>query len=193
MKVKSDHLGKSYPDEKAMCDAYGIAHTTFYQRYHVNNWTLEDALTLPVRPKKYRKREEKETSIKKEKNILKTEIKEFSIESNYPQKEYVKYLKNEILNLKSSKNNIKDSYVLKLIDEKISRIDSLVQEILADSFHYNVMDMIFAGEKELAKEMCSQDTFQYCSFLLDNPSGTMKDIYITFANKFNMQRKNGIK
>lgn len=189
MKEKQDHLGKTYPNEKSMCDAHGIAHTTFYQRYHVNNWTLEDALTLPVRAQKPRKRDKKETVIGKKENNLKTEISEFSIQSNYPQKEYVRYLKHEIKKWLITKNNTKDTQILLLIDEKISSIDSLAQKILTDSFHYNVMDMIFAGEQELAKIMCSQDTFQYCSFLLDNPSGTVKDIYITFANNFNMQRK----
>ena len=131
----------------------------------------------------------KEEFTEKKENNFKTEISEFFVQSNCPQKEYVRYLEHEIKTWLIKKNNTKDPQIRQLINEKISSIDSLKQEILAESFYYYIMDMIFVGEKELAKNMCTKDILEYCEFCLGNPSGKIKDIYVYFANKFNMQRK----
>lgn len=46
-----DHTGKQYESIKAMCDAYGIYTSLFYKRLS-RGYTLEEALTKPVRKHK---------------------------------------------------------------------------------------------------------------------------------------------
>lgn len=41
-----DHLGNTYRDKTAMCEAYGVERTTFTRRLEMG-WSLEEALTLP--------------------------------------------------------------------------------------------------------------------------------------------------
>ena len=54
-----DHLGNIYPSYSSMAKAYGISFNALYHRLN-NGWSVEDALTTPVRVKKkgtlYRKR-----------------------------------------------------------------------------------------------------------------------------------------
>ena len=45
----TDHLGNEYSSIQEMCEAYGITRKRFYKRFHLYHWSLEDALTKPVR------------------------------------------------------------------------------------------------------------------------------------------------
>jgi len=44
-----DHLGKRYSSLSEMCKAYDIKVDTFQRRINVYEWTIEDALTTPVK------------------------------------------------------------------------------------------------------------------------------------------------
>lgn len=45
-----DHTGKRYPTLSDMCKAYNIKLETFRRRTEVYKWSLEKALTTPVKP-----------------------------------------------------------------------------------------------------------------------------------------------
>ena len=45
-----DHLGKRYPTLSDMCKTYNIKLETFRRRTEVYKWSLEKALTTPVKP-----------------------------------------------------------------------------------------------------------------------------------------------
>ena len=44
----TDHLGNTFPSQKAMCKHYHITKDSFNKRIK-NNWTLKDALTVPIK------------------------------------------------------------------------------------------------------------------------------------------------
>lgn len=46
----SDHLGNNYSSIKEMCKAYDINPETFSRRINVYGWSLQKALTTPVKP-----------------------------------------------------------------------------------------------------------------------------------------------
>lgn len=45
----TDHTGRQFPSQGAMCEAWGIAQGLFCNRIHLRGWSLERALTTPVR------------------------------------------------------------------------------------------------------------------------------------------------
>lgn len=47
-----DHLGNRYSDVASMCAFYLIPVNTFLKRYKQLGWTLEEALTKPIRPRR---------------------------------------------------------------------------------------------------------------------------------------------
>ena len=48
MMIERDHLGNIYKNKTEMCKAYGIPITTYRSRL-ANSWTLEEALTTPLK------------------------------------------------------------------------------------------------------------------------------------------------
>lgn len=46
-----DHLGNRYASLRAMADAYGVKYNPFLARINLLGWSLEEALTTPVRPR----------------------------------------------------------------------------------------------------------------------------------------------
>lgn len=48
-KTIQDHTGKEFSSITALCEYYGIERKTYCQRIK-RGWSVEDALTLPVRP-----------------------------------------------------------------------------------------------------------------------------------------------
>lgn len=50
----TDHLGEEYPSLKAMCEHYGISMSLYLNRRY-NGASKRDALTLPIRRKRYYK------------------------------------------------------------------------------------------------------------------------------------------
>lgn len=54
MPVK-DHLGNTFNTTLEMCHHYNISSSAFHGRYNLKKWSLEDALTTPVRDTKKKK------------------------------------------------------------------------------------------------------------------------------------------
>jgi len=50
----TDHLGEEHPSLKAMCEHYGISMSLYLNRRY-NGASKRDALTLPIRRKRYYK------------------------------------------------------------------------------------------------------------------------------------------
>ena len=46
-----DHLGNEFPNQKAMCEHYGIIYDTFKNRKYKKHMSLEEALTTPLETK----------------------------------------------------------------------------------------------------------------------------------------------
>ena len=186
-KPVKDHLGDKYANEREMCEAHGISYSVFYQRYHVNGWSMEDALTVPLRGKRKSDKERVEKSANRS-------VKEdgFGVTSNYPSEEYVKFLKNRKRILEQNSKNFFGEYTLHILKKAIADLDKLIDRLSADALHYTVMDKIYAGEEEKARQICSESEFQSCVFTLNNPSGMEEEIYVEFAKKFNMQKKSSI-
>lgn len=184
-KVIQDHKGNIFSSEKQMCEKYGISTSAFYQRYHVNHWTLEDALSIPVRKctrKQLQEKPENADSIKKQKTVE----EKFVITSKYPSQGYVKYLKYNKSILEKELNIFTEVYVRNVLAEKIEQIEQTINEISNESNWYQIMDMLYLGEYDLLKQKCSDDTLEKCMLLLQNPLGLIKDVYVNFASQFNM-------
>lgn len=48
-KIVTDHLGNAFPTIKDMCDYWKIPKNTYVARIHTHHWSLEKALTTPVK------------------------------------------------------------------------------------------------------------------------------------------------
>lgn len=65
----------------------------------------------------------------------------------------------------------------------------LIEAINVESYFYNVMDLLFAGEIEEAQKSYSSDVIQCCMLALNKPMGRTQKIYIDFAEHFGMLNK----
>ena len=117
----------------------------------------------------------------------------FTVRSNHPYEEYIRFLKyaevilNTALKQKSGYKESRKKVFLLRLHEKIVKESEEMKK--SDPFHYGVMDMLYAGEKHLAEKMCSQKLIKHYMILLNNPSGKNKEIYINFANYYNMKNQ----
>lgn len=116
-------------------------------------------------------------------------MEKFIITSNYPKEEYIKYLKTVIKSAEDNYKKIKDESTKYCIDKGISEICKIIEEINNESLFYSVMDMLYAGETDKAREMCTKGTLENCLVCLNNPEGMVSEIYVFFAKKYNMKNK----
>ena len=117
----------------------------------------------------------------------------FIIKSNHPHEEYIRFLGyaevmiDTMLKPEPGFEQSKEEMFLK---EKLrENIGKEYEEIQSKQFQYTVMDMLYAGEKHLAEKMCSPELIKQYMILLNNPSGKDKEIYINFANYYNMKNQ----
>lgn len=115
--------------------------------------------------------------------------KEFKVSSNFPSKEYVKWLQHTIAQLEMSKKNIKDGLVLREVEDGIKRRSSIIRSIYDEAFFYNIMDLFFAGEMELVEKSCSREVLKLCVLQMQNLKGLKKDIYQDFPEYYQMKCK----
>lgn len=82
-----DHLGNEFPTKEAMCTYYGIPRATFFRRLRIG-WTLEDALTKPLKHVYTPKRKLIDPN-----GDTFTSIEEMCAKWNIPKKDYVLNIK----------------------------------------------------------------------------------------------------
>lgn len=113
----------------------------------------------------------------------------FTIESNHPKEEYVKFL--EYINISFSEELKQDITKEKefLILKGMEKISEVLKEISMGQFKYTVMDMLYAGEREIAAQMCSPELLQEYIQLLNNPLGMEKEIYLDFTSHYSMKNQ----
>lgn len=182
MEKIQDHLGNTFLNEYEMCEKYGIGWSTYRQRIGPLGWSLEKALTTPVQRRQSNKSKETQKTEGTNKD-------EFVISSNYPSQEYVKYFKFKIAQLMHEQQKISNSEVHSAINDKIVNFGKVIKEVLNESFFYSIMDLLYAGKSDVAEKMCTRAVIQHCTFLLNNPTDMVKDIYVHFADDFHMQNK----
>lgn len=193
-KEVKDHLGNAYKNESQMCKKYGISQSTFYQRYHINNWTLEDALTKPV-IKKARNHTENTMKKSNRMTVEKEEIQECRLEHKYPCKDYLRFLKWKKETLENQTYTFPEIEIIDIRTKEsyknmIVSLTETISKIESDIHYYEIMDYIYAGKEELVQPLCDKRTYQICLSLLQNPNERTREIYGSFASQNNIVCKN---
>lgn len=179
MKKVIDHLGNSYSSEKEMCENYKIAPSTFYQRYHKYNWPLDKALTVPAKSKDKTKEHSKKQSNPNEINNKYTKKQtinrnDFSVSSEFPSIEYVKYLKWQ-------EHSLLREQLSKEVLEKLECIKQEMDKIHSQSFYFNIMDMLYTRKMKSIEMSYPNKVIIDCMKCLKHPQGLIKKIYVDFA------------
>jgi len=176
-KVKTkviDHLGNTYNSEQEMCERYHISKSIFYLRYHKYNWTLEKALTTPMREHR-----QKQMRMDVNKNGFDTD-KPFCVTGEYPSVEYVRYLRYK---LAKEENKQKEHSIQREIDK-----------ILTERYLFSVMDMVYLKKYKALKKSCPTEIIFRCVGQLKDPQGIAKKIYKNFAPRMlELKSKQNIK
>lgn len=144
-----DFNDKKFTNVKEMCEFYHIHPATFHRRYHELHWSLKEALTRPIQNQK-----------KVHENIYYFSPS-FQPITNYPMREYIRYLKlqNERLTAEMKFLNIGEM-TKAVIQEKIKMNERKMQGYQKLAEVYDIMDMIYAGKEKEAKEKYSMELFQ---------------------------------
>lgn len=190
----TDHLGNKYPSKKVMLAHYGISRNTFDYRYHKAGYSLERALTEP--------KKRGTGDLKRKKNGKISELLKEDIDrslnypenhicfSSYPGKEYMAVLKNmrddiverkQMIDVKNYTALKEEEEWLHKLKKTADKIDRLLMECSAQSFHIRFLDMLYAGKSDEVRASVDERTYQSLSSLLQKPEGIFKEIYINFV------------
>ena len=133
--------------------------------------------------------EEKKGKITKTIEAKKNKDNGFAPQSNYPSKEYINYLQWRIDNLIILLEKEKSERKKNILKKDIEGLYNLIKHINKNSVGYRIMDLIFAGESEKAKNTYPINLYEQNVENFKNLVGLAGIIYESFSSEYGLVNK----